>query len=235
MHAPNPNTYVHPDPDHPSITNLTPQQVKAATLLAAGQSYTEIAIALSVGRTTVFRWRQLPEFAAYLNLLIRQAADETMLQSVHLMTASLQHVKQSFEDPATPPAEKTRLALRLLSLYSSPSFLKFLNHREDNPHALTNAEMLAAYNSAKDDDPHFEGDDRIIFLSEKHDLIRQAQAFDAQHPSPLNPIATDKLAPQPAAQARARTKMEHNGTPTRCSTAIDAALAGVRQQIAAIR
>ena len=126
-----PTESAYRDPLAEHTSPLTPQQVHAAHLLSLGHSYHEVSHNLSVGRTTLYRWRQLPEFTAYLNILLRQTADEITLQTTCLLTAALKLIKDKLNDPATKPHEQIRLALRLLHLYSSPSFLKFLNNRSD--------------------------------------------------------------------------------------------------------
>lgn len=53
-------------------TGLTPIQEQAATLLAGGMSLTDVAGAVKVDRTTIYRWFTIVTFQCFLN---RQAAD----------------------------------------------------------------------------------------------------------------------------------------------------------------
>lgn len=51
-------------------TELTEIQLKAARMTAMGISYGEIASKLDINRTTVYRWRKLPEFSAEVSALV---------------------------------------------------------------------------------------------------------------------------------------------------------------------
>ncbi len=45
---------------------LTELQLRAARLMSMGVSYKDIAQQIGIDRTTIYRWRQLPEFSAEL-------------------------------------------------------------------------------------------------------------------------------------------------------------------------
>lgn len=49
---------------------LTPQQEKAAALLASGKGVNDVAQELNIHRSTVWAWRKLPTFEAYTNSLL---------------------------------------------------------------------------------------------------------------------------------------------------------------------
>ena len=55
---------------------LTEVQLRAARLLAMGESYKNIATQLGVDRTTIYRWRKLPTFSAELSQLSGAAMAE---------------------------------------------------------------------------------------------------------------------------------------------------------------
>ena len=73
---------------------------------------------------------------------------------------------------------------------------------------------------------------RDRFLHKRRDLLELAQEFDTKYPDPVT-----FTPPQPQATATpatpAQTKMNQNGTSKACSTAIDQALTGIREKIAA--
>ena len=52
------------------IKELTETQLTAARMTAMGVSYGEIASKLDVNRTTVYRWRKLPEFSTEVSALV---------------------------------------------------------------------------------------------------------------------------------------------------------------------
>ena len=55
---------------------LTEVQLRAARLLAMGESYKNISTQLGVDRTTIYRWRKLPPFSAELSKLTGAAMAE---------------------------------------------------------------------------------------------------------------------------------------------------------------
>ena len=87
MHSQTPAA-IEPNPALDPL-KLTPQQVQAANLLASATPIEEVCSRLNVGRTTLYRWRQMPSFAAYLNQLTRQYADQAITQSTHLLASAM--------------------------------------------------------------------------------------------------------------------------------------------------
>jgi len=65
-----------------SYVGLSPQQIAAIRLLAAGKHYSEVAATIDVARRTVNNWRKLPAFIVALNnemLSLREAAQARLL------------------------------------------------------------------------------------------------------------------------------------------------------------
>ena len=55
---------------------LTEPQLRAARMIAMGEAYNDIASQLDIDRTTIYRWRKLPLFAAEVKQLIESASQE---------------------------------------------------------------------------------------------------------------------------------------------------------------
>jgi hypothetical protein len=225
MHSQTPAA-INTDHDHDPL-KLTPQQVQAANLLASATPIEEVCSKLNVGRTTLYRWRQLPSFASYLNQLTRQYADQALTQSTHLLASAMHFLQQKLADPNTPLAMQVQIAFRIASLYSRPSYLRFVHDLPDDPASVEERQMRDALQVAGlPADTPMDGSDVELFRCYQHDFLQQAQAFDARFSTTP---ATPSIPPQ-------RTKMEQNetsGAKDKCATAIDAALAGIRHGIAA--
>lgn len=67
---------MQPDSTDRNAYGLSPQQEQAALLLVSGQSVQETADQLGVHRTTLWHWRNLETFQAYLNALRSDVRDE---------------------------------------------------------------------------------------------------------------------------------------------------------------
>ena len=231
---------------------LSPQQVHAANLLAAGSPIEEVCTQLNLGRTTLYRWRQLPSFAAYLNQLTRQYADQALTQSTCLLATAMHFLQQKLTDPNTPPDMQLRIAFRIVALYSRPSYLRFLQTLPDNPAEVEEQQMRQALRVAGLPADHpMDGSDVQLFRDYQHGYLQQAQAFDAHFGDSPAPQRTkmEQNGTSGAKQAKAVdaalaapdiplqwTKVEQNGTrgaQQKCAAAVDAALAGVRERIAA--
>ncbi|GEM_PF-5761820 len=227
MHSQTPAA-INPDHDHDPL-KLSPQQVQAANLLASGSPIEDVCTKQNIGRTTLYRWRQLPSFAAYLNQLTRQYADQAITQSTHLLATAMHFLQQKLTDSNTPLEMQLRIAFRIAALYSRPSYLRFLQNLPDDPAGVEGQQMRQGLVTAGlPADTTLDGSDIELFRDYQHDSLQKAQAFDARFCSTPSTATTPAVRPQ-------RTKMEQNETPgakDRCSTAIDAALAGIRHQIA---
>ena len=242
---------------------LSPLQVQAANLLAAGQSPTQVARSLCVGRATLYRWQQDADFAAYLNQLVRERSSEVTALASCLATRCLHVIEQKLEDPKTPAELQLRLAFRILGLYSRPSFLGHLASLPDDPKVIAEAQMRHELKTAGQPPlPDIDDSDIDIYRQFQGLRLQQAEAFDAAYPDPERP------APAPAPAPVTRDTMRHNETvrpssPTPvsveiqprpagtklealamrqnetlsarpCALAIDAALSGLRQSIAQV-
>ena len=107
--------------------DLYPTQVQAAALLAAGHSLDQVCQDLSIGRSTLYRWRQTPDFSAYLHQLLRTHADESLCQSVQLLSQATARIKASSKGPATAkpttaasPAVVPRVTVKTLCTQNLP-------------------------------------------------------------------------------------------------------------------
>ena len=72
-----------------SVEGLRPRQVIAASLLVQGRRGKDIAAALGVSAETVSRWRQQPEFQAFMHRLLQETIDRTKLGLVSLCAESI--------------------------------------------------------------------------------------------------------------------------------------------------
>ena len=98
-------------------TGLTPLQEKAATLLAGGMTITEVAGAVSIDRTTIYRWLSIVTFQCYLN---RQAADnkESLRNGLFSLTnEALAAIRQSLQ--SSNEATRLKAAIWLIERVES--------------------------------------------------------------------------------------------------------------------
>jgi Helix-turn-helix of insertion element transposase len=239
MHSPNPQPTA-PESHYEPLPALTPQQLQAAHLLTSGHRLAEVAQQLQIGRATFYRWRQQPAFAAYLHELQQDAADEARCQALYLLTQSQALIQQTLLDPATPLPLRLKLSFRLLSLYSRPSYLQSVHQLPTNPLEVEDQQMRQTMQNAGDSSEYrsFPPEERMLYRQYQARSLQQAQALDQAYPDPAALIAPvlAKLNPQhptPAAQPTpARDRMRHPETAHNTGAALDAALSGLRQQIA---
>lgn len=59
-----------------SISEMTEPQLRAARMIAMGESYNDISSQLGIDRTTIYRWRKLSEFSTEVKRLVEAAALE---------------------------------------------------------------------------------------------------------------------------------------------------------------
>jgi hypothetical protein len=232
MHTPNPQP---PAPELPyePLPPLTPQQLQAAHLLAAGHRLAEVYQLLSIGRATFYRWRQQPSFAAYLHELQQDAADEARCQALYLLTQSQSLIQQTLLDPATPLPLRLQLSFRLLSLYSRPSYLQSVHKLPTNPLEVEDQQMRQTMQNAGDPTEYrsFPPEERMLYRQYQARSLQQAIALDQAYPAPTHPAKAPSPAPTPQ-PAPARDGMRQNETSRSTTSALDAALAGLRQGIA---
>jgi len=182
----------------PPKTSLSPQQVQAANLLAAGRSVTQVALDLSVGRATLYRWQQDATFVAYFNELVRERTTEVTALASSLATRALRLIQEKLEDPKTPLELQIRLAFRILSLYSRPSFLRHLSALPDEPEAIAATQLRQSFSAFNLPQQPIDGSDLALYPGIQSDRLNVAAAFDAAYPDPL---------------ASWRDKMRQNGAP----------------------
>jgi hypothetical protein len=63
-------------PDTPFSTELSEPQLRAARMIAMGEPYNDISSQLGIDRTTIYRWRKLPEFSTEVKRLVEAATLE---------------------------------------------------------------------------------------------------------------------------------------------------------------
>ena len=138
-------------------------------------------------------------------------------------------LQQKLADPNTPLAMQVQIAFRIASLYSRPSYHRFLQNLPDDPASVEEQQMRQSMVTAGlPADTTLDGSDIELFRCYQQSFLQKAQAFDARFSATPSAITTPVVPPQ-------RTKMEQNGTPgakNKCSIAVDAALSGIRHQIA---
>ena len=88
-----------------TITDLEPKRRRALELLLSGAGVTEVAAALSVNRSTVWRWRSTPEFA----LALAQASSERVADiradieiAARKMSTRLKNHAEGIGEPLSP-------------------------------------------------------------------------------------------------------------------------------------
>ncbi len=167
--------------------DLYPTQVQAAALLAAGHSLDQVCQSLSLGRSTLYRWRQTPDFAAYLHQLLRTHADESLCQSAQLLSQANARIKALMDDPNTPPELQLKIAFKILALYSRPSYLKMLQSLPDTADDVIRADFRRT--QGKQDPREMTQDDAKSLANHYRSALRAAESFDTQFPNPLKALA----------------------------------------------
>lgn len=81
----------------PLPEGLTPQQEQAATLIASGMAIQDVAGQLDIHRSTLWHWRQLETFEAYLNALRSEAAQNTLGRLISLQSNALDTMSRIME------------------------------------------------------------------------------------------------------------------------------------------
>ena len=76
----------------PLPEGLTPQQERAASLLASGMAIQDVADQPDVHRSTLWHWRQRETFQAYLNALRKEAAQDALGRLISLQADALDTV-----------------------------------------------------------------------------------------------------------------------------------------------
>lgn len=92
------STKFNMDEEPPVPEGLTPQQEQGAALLASGMAIKEVAERLNVHRSTLWHWRQLETFQAYLNALRKEASQDTVGRLIALQGDALETVSRIMEE-----------------------------------------------------------------------------------------------------------------------------------------
>lgn len=95
---------------------LTENQKQAAMLVAAGKPGNEIAQLLDVTPETISRWRQLPQFEAEVNAILRGAADAVRERLRGLASDAVDVIESVLKDPAVPIRYRVDTAFKLLAM-----------------------------------------------------------------------------------------------------------------------
>jgi transposase-like protein len=107
-------------PTGPEQPTLTEQQQQAAELVATGRTLGDVAATVGVDRSTLFRWRRLPDFVdtvASLRLEARVATVATLRANA---IRAGQVIRELLDDAQVPP--QVRLSAAKIALDHNPSF-----------------------------------------------------------------------------------------------------------------
>jgi hypothetical protein len=96
-------------------TDLQPQMQHALALLAEGRTPAEVASEIGVARQTLWRWRQVPEFAAAFAEAQRARVDEARASCVAAATDAIGVLASIMSDAEQPGAVRVRAAVALLN------------------------------------------------------------------------------------------------------------------------
>ncbi len=77
------------------ITGLTPQQEKAAILLASGKTMTETAKEVKIERSTLYQWIEKAGFQAYYNSLVENIRESTKNSLLGLIDSAYKAIRES--------------------------------------------------------------------------------------------------------------------------------------------
>ena len=78
-------------------TGLTPQQEKAAVLLASGKTMTETAKEVKIERSTLYQWAEKPNFKAYYNSLVKEIQDNSKNSLFGLIDEAFKSLRESLK------------------------------------------------------------------------------------------------------------------------------------------
>ena len=95
---------------------ITPQQIQAVGLLAAGLTITEAATQVECSPSTVHRWLKLVPFRAALNQCTRDVLSATLARATSARLQAVQVLMDAMVDTDFPPADRIRAATAVLGL-----------------------------------------------------------------------------------------------------------------------
>ncbi|HVZ40371.1 MAG TPA: helix-turn-helix domain-containing protein [Candidatus Kapabacteria bacterium] len=93
----------------PFVSALTPEQRRVAVLFAAGKDVSEVADTLGVHRSTLWHWRKLPTFEAYLNGLLAEMQAHARAGLFALYGDAIAAVRRSLDSDNAAHALKAAL------------------------------------------------------------------------------------------------------------------------------
>jgi transposase-like protein len=125
--------------------DLTPKQIQAVGLLMSGASMENVAEAVTINRTTLYRWRKLPAFKAAL----RDAGDELWQDTTAVLKGmteeALAAISAYFVEADDGSLEKAYFALRYVrDINRVHAANEAINEERKLNDALINAEQGAA-------------------------------------------------------------------------------------------
>ena len=88
---------------------ISPDQLRAIAALTSGQSVVDVAASVGVGRATLYRWLDDPEFIADLNKAKLDLANRLSNELMGLAVEALSTIRELLR-PGVPPAIRLRAA-----------------------------------------------------------------------------------------------------------------------------
>ena len=79
-------------------TNLTANQLKAIELMMTGTSNTAIASELGIDRSTLYRWKQEPEFIVEVNKRVNEYSEQARIATSYLLTEAIETLAKAVKD-----------------------------------------------------------------------------------------------------------------------------------------
>jgi hypothetical protein len=128
-----------------------------------------------------------------------------------MLAHSMQLIAHTLFSPDTEPAKRQRLAEKIVTLYSKPTFLEYLFRLSDDPQELANLQILTRRRSRGEEvaggiDEH----DYQHHAKRHEELVKRAELFDKAYPEPDADLPPYPIPALPKAQLE--QKVEQNGT-----------------------
>jgi len=96
---------------------LTPEQCEAAQYVVGGDDFTTIANHMNIDRKTLYNWRQLPEFQAEIDRIVKQMRDGLADRLIRLADRSLEVIEQGLlNGDRHDRSSRARDTLRMLGI-----------------------------------------------------------------------------------------------------------------------
>jgi hypothetical protein len=110
-----------PAPDYSPDPTLNPQQHRIISLLAAGNSITQVATSENLHRNTIANWRRtIPAFARELEFALREQRQYWHEQATRLAPLAMQAIEETLTNPKASPSLRFRAATLILKLLPTP-------------------------------------------------------------------------------------------------------------------